>query len=85
MVRVVIPNCLYSKNDDMNEKEKRDKKIYGKNKKLFNKKKSGGKVHIGKEWNSDDESSTDDEGLPPSTSLSSLSIHVLWTRSAKIR
>jgi hypothetical protein len=45
----------------MNEKkEKKDKKIYGKNKKLFNNKKSGGKAHIDKEWNFDDESSTDD-------------------------
>lgn len=43
------------------KKEIKEKKRYERNKWFFNNKK-GGETYIGKEWDSDDKSSSDDEG-----------------------
>jgi hypothetical protein len=48
--------------ESINSGSKSHKKKDEKNKKFFNKKK-GGESHIGKEWDSNDESSSNDEGV----------------------
>lgn len=59
-----IANRPYVKDDDREEKkEKKEHKDYGKNKKFFNKKTHGWETHIGNEWDSNDESSSDDDGV----------------------
>jgi hypothetical protein len=57
-----IVNCPYEKNEEKEEKE--EKNIYTKNKKIF-KKRHSGEAHIGKEWDSNHETSdsSEDEGI----------------------
>ncbi|XP_025791222.1 uncharacterized protein LOC112872339 [Panicum hallii] len=57
-----IANCPYEKKEDKEEKrkDKKEKKYFTKDKKYF-KKKQRGEAHLGKEWDSDDESSDSDE------------------------
>jgi hypothetical protein len=55
-------NCPYEKKEDKEEKkkDKKEKKYFTKDKKFFKKKQSG-EAHLGKEWDSNDESSDSDE------------------------
>jgi hypothetical protein len=57
-----IANCAYEKKEDKEEKRKdnKEKKYFTKDKNFFKKKQSG-EAHLGKEWDSDDESSNSDE------------------------
>jgi hypothetical protein len=56
-----ITNCPYAKDDDDKEVDKRGKKV--EKKKFFVNKKKGGEDQIGMEWDSDEDSFDDDEGI----------------------
>jgi hypothetical protein len=53
-----IVNCPYEKDDDDKKWKKKVEK-----KKFFINKKKGGKAHIDKEWDSEEDSFDDDEGI----------------------
>jgi hypothetical protein len=56
-----IANCPYSKDHDREEKKEKKEKKYEKNKMFF--KMKGVEAHIRKEWDLDDESFSDNEGV----------------------
>jgi hypothetical protein len=58
-----IANCPYENRDEEDDKKKNKEKSYKKDKNY--KKKSYGEAHIGKEWDSDDESSDSDSARDP--------------------